>query len=171
MLIKDFENGIYQNRTIKYCTSMLKGWKGLPLAKWDIVAVGLWDEEKPDLYDTDSLGVLINARNSKLDFSHKAIKHDYYYGELLYGKGHMLVIDVFNKGLIKHFISGEYSKLDPSIYGNHLQTNILGNKVTLKDVILKSDKVRTLLEKRLGTTVEGEFDSVPNLKEEVYGYE
>lgn len=172
------ENTTFENRTRRYLAPIFnKDEQMLKIRKdYTVVAYGLYDINCPDLFIKDSIGILINARDSKqLSFKHPLIVDNYYYGELLYGKLHMVIVKFPEKyyGVLDKFKQGKYSEMftnPKEIYIENEVTIFKDFKGRCLDICTKNPKLKEKLEKKLQVNIEGELDNIFNPKEEIFNY-
>ena len=160
MRVKDYQTDIHETRTLKYCASMLKahGKELMNIILPRIITAGLYDERYLDFYTEDTIGLLVHVKEGETpNFKHPAIVADYYYGELIYGRMHMLVIKIPNKHIkdFNHFKKGEYSKMDSSIYRKSIFLRIFEKEIWIGDIINKNENLKNLIEEKVGQSIEG----------------
>lgn len=184
MLLKDLEQvckegSTFENKTLSYISPLARfhGKDFLNLLKgFKLVAAGIKDSNCPDRFDKYSFGLLINARKSRhLNFYHPKIIDQYYFGELIYGHLHMLVIpipDIYREAY-DNFKKSKYSKMfdKPETVYKHNEVTIYRTiKAKCLDVCKRDPKLIKRLEEHLGAKVTGELDSRINKKREYFNY-
>lgn len=172
-----------QNRTRAYIVPCLRkhGKKFLnAINKYSFVGAGVFDTQQPDYYDGTTVGYLINARDSDTtkfkDIPY--LKGHYYFGEMLYGQLHMLVIKLPEDYhlAIHAFVLGKYSKMydKPGDVFNKSSTSAYFNHVKIKclQVCKKSEKYRKKLEEELGVYIPkgNELDDLIDPTKEVFNH-
>jgi hypothetical protein len=67
------------------------------MLSYSFVAAGIRDDEKPELFNPNRIGLLFNVQKS-INTDFKNLGHgyvaDYYFGELMYGHLHMVVMEL-----------------------------------------------------------------------------
>ena len=173
-----------KNRTRAYILPCLHKYKTIfknKINQFSFVAVGLYDCLRPDLFDDTTIGFLVDMRESdttNLD-DIPYLVDNYYFGENLYGRLHMLVVKIPAEYhlAIPEFIQGKYSKMysNPGeVFGVKSGSSYF-NHVKRKCVLVckKADKLRLDLEKKLDTSIEkgAELDDIIDPIWEVFNYE
>jgi hypothetical protein len=170
------------NKTRKYLVPSLLSYGNSfrkYLSNFSFVAAGLWDEKNRELFEPYTIGFLVNAKKSSfLNFDNKYIKNHYYFGELLYGKLHMLVIKIpdQHKQAYDMFLESRYSEMyeNPVKLFNGLTSSFAKEvKNQCISVCTNDNFYRTELAETLGvprTSIAKELDSVIKHKEEIFNF-
>ena len=173
------EGSTYENKTLAYISPLARfhGKDFLNLLKvFKLVAAGIKDSNCPDRFDKYSFGLLINARKSRhLNFYHPKIIDQYYFGELVYGHLHMLIIPIPDsyKQAYDNFKLSQYSKMfdrPENIYKHNEVTIFRGIKAKCLDVCKQDPKLITRLRKELNADISGELDSKIDKNLEYFNY-
>lgn len=138
-------------------------------------AAGVYDAER-EIHE-NTVTILVKGRKSKINLNLPNLVDEYFFGELLYGKFHALVIRLPVPNLRKNFLEGNFSKM----YKQPEKIFKLNTKDSFKkllseqalSVCTKSNKYRTHLESIIGAGIDtnAELDSVPDLAKEILNYE
>lgn len=158
------------------------------ISEWKIVGVGLKDFEKPEMFPDNSIGLLCYANGKfksgkigRSDFDNfpKQI-NNYFFGELLYGKTHMVVVPLPEKHYTawKYFQESKYSLMydDPKTLFSHSKSKIMkDNREKLIGVCSKSEEYRNKLATTLNISLDIlsedlELDSQIDPFLEIYNY-
>jgi hypothetical protein len=158
------------------------------MLSYSFVAAGIRDDEKPELFNPNRIGLLFNVQKS-INTDFKNLGHgyvaDYYFGELMYGHLHMVVMELpkFCQDVtIKAFLNSEYSKMyrDPSTVFNNTNSKseyYLSTKQKCLAVCLKTEERRLELEAKLAGDLvtptldeNAELDDKIILEEEIFNY-
>jgi hypothetical protein len=158
------------------------------IRNYSFVAVGVRDDNRSELYNENRIGLLFNVKksyNTNFKSLGKGYVTDYYFGELLYGHLHMVVIELpekFHDVAIKAFLRSEYSKIYTDSHAVFHNSNVdgeyyLSTQDKCFNVCIKSETRKLELEEKLAgafiapiLSEEAELDDKINLSEEVFNY-
>ena len=169
-----------KNRTRAYINPILRyhGYEFVKkINKMDFFASALYDADREKIPNT--ITRLVNAKHG-LDLSLPYLVDHYYFGELIYGPLHALVIEIPKEfyGCLEHFEKGEYSKMykNPDMVFSMPDSNVKSyfnqTKINVKNVCNKNPKYKKEIEDYFGVTVpyNNELDEKPNLYLEILNY-
>lgn len=157
------------------------------IGEFTFIAIGIEDQERSELYTDNTVGFLIDAKKSRsLDFKKLGVAYvdDYFFGEILYGQLHMLILklpDFYGDTVIKEFKLGNYSKMyeNPKdlVYNNYKGSFLKSVKDDVLKILTKEPKKREELESNLsigGSIItipeQAELDSIYEPREEIFNY-
>lgn len=169
------------NRTRAYLLPCLK-FHGAEFNKkineFSFFAAGTHDENRKPFYK-DTLTLLFNINTGPINFDIPNLVDEYFYGELVYGKLHAMVISIPEEfsNAVEYFKRGEYSKMYTNphkIFGKASKTSKYFNSIREKcsNVCTKDPVYRKSLNKVLGITMNEnkELDSIPNPLTEIFNF-
>lgn len=142
--------------------------------KLNFFAAGVFNTERQII--DNSITILVKGLNNSSDLDIPYLLDEYFFGELLYGKLHALVINLPVPNLSKHFLEGSYSQMykNPKrIFKANIKDPFKARLMNQAlEVCTKSEKYRLSLEKTLGTNIEKgvELDSIPDYNKEIFNY-
>lgn len=149
------------------------------ISQFNFVAAGLWDDDNREAFDKYQIGFLVNARKSSQRlFKIEHVVDSYYFGELMYGKLQMLVIELpdHHKQAYDAFLESKYSKMyvNPKSLFEGLTSNFAKSvKNKCMQVCTNDNFYRTELAMELGvprSMLADELDNVLVMEQEIFNY-